>query len=190
MHSPQVTEAVLRSKLGITTKATRGALIDLYLRQVREGGGLGKDQSPLRKSSKTPGGKKPLPKESKAQMLARLRGHAEALCRSQNSEALEIDGSSFRLRKVNSCGTSCARWSRIGHSVLTYRTLSTQFHLRPTSLLGQELGAGADALIFQAECVSGKLNGRSVVVKMQPRHKDTRWQVMHLSGLGRQESFS
>jgi hypothetical protein len=27
-------------------------------------------------------------------------------------------------------------------------------------------------------CVSGKLEGRAVVVKMQPRHKDTAWQVM------------
>lgn len=108
IHSPQVTEAVLRSKLGITTKATREALIDLYLRHVREGGGLGQGQGPLRKSSKTSGGKvtrsKPLPKESKAQMLARLRGRAEALCRSKNSEVVEIDGSSFRLEKVTRVG--------------------------------------------------------------------------------------
>lgn len=46
-----------------------------------------------------------------------------------------------------------------------------------TALLGQELGAGADALIFQAVCVNGKVKGRIVAVKMQPRHKDTRWQV-------------
>lgn len=41
----------------------------------------------------------------------------------------------------------------------------------------QELGAGADALVFRGECVAGKYKGQAVVIKLQPRHKDTVYQI-------------
>lgn len=55
----------------------------------------------------------------------------------------------------------------------TLTHINTRAHL----IRGQELGAGADALVFQGTCVDGKLLGKDVVVKMQPRHHTTKFQV-------------
>lgn len=103
MGSPNVTEAVLRTKLGMAQSGvTREGLIDVYLKHVRKGICRDGGQSPRRKASKkkSDGKKAGNESESKSQMLDRLRSQAEALCKSKKSDTIEIDGSSFRLIKV------------------------------------------------------------------------------------------
>lgn len=41
----------------------------------------------------------------------------------------------------------------------------------------QVLGAGAESLVYEGVCVAGKEEGRRVVVKLQPRHEKTKYQV-------------
>ena len=116
VHAPHVTEEVLRNKLGAPgSKLTREELIDLYLKQVHESA-RSRSRSPVKKSAKTAAGGQPgaargkgggggsgsraAPKEGKAQMLDRLKGYAEKLCKSKKSETIDCAGSSIRLTEV------------------------------------------------------------------------------------------
>jgi hypothetical protein len=106
--------------------------------------------------------------ESKEQMMQRLCRDFEAMCRGTTCETICLDGNSFRLSKVLACSM------RSGAP----RTLLRHVPLPHPVLHRQELGAGADSLVFAGECVAGKFQGRAVVVKLQPRHSSTKYQVV------------
>jgi len=106
--------------------------------------------------------------ESKEQMMQRLCRDFEAMCRGTTSETICLDGNSFRLSKVLACTMrSGAPRTLLRHAPLPHPVLHRQ-----------ELGAGADSLVFAGECVAGKFQGRAVVVKLQPRHSSTKYQVV------------
>jgi len=124
VHAQHVTVDVLRNKLGApAAKLTREELIDLYLKQVHESG-RSRSRSPVKQSAKAPAGgqtgeargkgggggpgtappkkarRGPAPTENKAQMLDRLKGCAQKLCKSKTSETIDCAGTSIRLTEV------------------------------------------------------------------------------------------
>ena len=115
MHSPSVTEAVLRNKLGpLAGSQARDSLIDSYLSLLHSGGlGHGKEAGAISNPpNKNPVARKiasggpaggPVGKakvQSKEQMLERLRALADAMSSAKSCERITVDGCSFRLIKV------------------------------------------------------------------------------------------
>ena len=137
-------------------------------------GGSGSGSAKRRPSEKAKAKSKAAPGdagkgESKEQMMQRLRTDFEAMCRGgTTSETICMDGNSFRLSKV-----ACTH-----RALRRARTLLRHAPFPHPVLHRQELGAGADSLVFAGECVTGKCKGRAVVVKLQPRHSSTKYQVV------------
>mmetsp|Transcript_74887 Transcript_74887/g.121700 ORF Transcript_74887/g.121700 Transcript_74887/m.121700 type:complete len:419 (+) Transcript_74887:322-1578(+) len=155
VHNPSVTEAVLCKKLSIPlATCTRDSLIDIYLSRIREGGVVnGAGGSGSGKSRGSAATRKPVAKKVASGRAA--GGGCKAESKQQMLERMRA--SAEAMCKPKSSET-------ISIDGCSFKLI-------------KELGAGADAIVFSGECVAGKHKGLAVVLKQQPRHKDTRYQI-------------